>query len=87
MKQLNNRPRGYKTNNMPYCKHCKNYISSIATTHYCGKAGLLNVDEDDSFIVSTIIGAATDSALLGGLLGGDTIGGILGDLFDGDLFD
>lgn len=51
------------------------------------KKGLLNVDEDDSFLVSTIIGAVTDSTLLGGLLGGDYSGGLLGDLFDGDLFD
>jgi hypothetical protein len=43
------------------------------------------VDEDDSFIVSTIIGVATDSALLGGLLGGSLLGGILGDSLDGDL--
>lgn len=72
---------------MPYCKHCNEYVSSNATTHNCRKVGLLNADEDDSFIVSTIIGAATDSALLGGLLGGDIIGGILGDSLDGDLFD
>jgi hypothetical protein len=39
------------------------------------------------FILSAVIGAATDSALLGGLLGGDMTGGILGDMLDGDLFD
>lgn len=73
---------------MPYCKHCEEFVSSSATTHNCRKVGLLNVDEDGSFIVSTIIGVATDSALLGGLLGGDIIGGgILGDSLDGDLFD
>lgn len=72
---------------MPYCKHCNEYVSLSATTHNCRKAGLLNVHEDDSFMVSTIIGAATDSALLGGLLGGDFLGGILGDSLDGDLFD
>lgn len=72
---------------MPYCKHCEEYISSHTTTHNCRKVGLLNIDEDDSFIVSTIIGAVTDSSLLGGLLGGDLVGGMLGDMFDGDLFD
>jgi len=45
------------------------------------------VDEDNSFLVSTLIGMTTDSALLGGLLGGDITGGILGDILDGDLFD
>lgn len=73
---------------MPYCKHCSKYISPSETTHYCPKKGkLLKADEDDSFIVSAIIGTATDSALLGGLLGGDLMGGLLGDLLDGDLFD
>jgi hypothetical protein len=51
------------------------------------KKGLLNVHEDDSFLVSTLVGLATDSALLGGLLGGDIVGGVVGDLLDGDLFD
>jgi hypothetical protein len=69
-----------------YCKHCNKKV--YGSTHDCSKKGLLNVDEDDSFLVSTIIGAVTDSAIVGGLLGGDMLGGILGDvLFDGDLFD
>lgn len=72
---------------MPYCKHCEEYVSSSATSHRCKKVGLLDIDEDDSFLVSAIIGAATDSSLLGGLLGGDIVGGIVGDLLDGDLFD
>lgn len=72
---------------MPYCKHCKKYVSATATEHNCPKRGLLNIDEDDSFLISTIIGAATDSGLLGGLMGGDIVGGILGDALDGDLFD
>lgn len=68
-----------------YCKHCKEYVSSDSTTHYCKeKRGLLSVDEDDSFLVSTIIGAATDSWLAGGLLGGDLLGGAFGDLLGGD---
>lgn len=72
---------------MPYCKHCEQHVSYSASEHYCRKKGLLNIDEDDSFLVSAIIGAATDSALLGGILGGDIVGGVIGDLFDGDLFD
>lgn len=69
-----------------YCKHCGTKV--YGNEHNCSKKGLLNVDEDNSFLVSTIIGAATDSALIGGVLGGDIVGGILGDvLFDGDLFD
>lgn len=72
---------------MPYCKHCEEYVSAEALTHNCRKRGLLRVDEDDSFLVSAIIGLATDSALLGGLLGGDIIGGVVGDILDGDLFD
>lgn len=70
-----------------YCKHCREEIMSWETTHNCSKKGLLRVDEDNSFLVSSLIGLATDSALLGGLLGGSITGGILGDLLDGDLFD
>lgn len=72
---------------MPYCRHCSEYVSSSATTHNCRKVGLLNVNEDDSFIVSTLMGLASDSAVVGGLLGGNIAGGILGDALDGDLFD
>lgn len=72
---------------MPYCKHCEEFVSLSATTHNCRKVGLLDIDEDDSFLVSAIIGMATDSALLGGLLGGSFLGGAVGDGLDGDLFD
>lgn len=70
-----------------YCTHCRGYVSDYDREHNCPKRGLLRVDEDSSFLVSTLIGVATDSAILGGLLGGDIAGGILGDLLDGDLFD
>jgi len=70
-----------------YCKHCKELIPEGAYEHNCSKVGLLNIDEDDSFLVSAVIGAVTDSALLGGLLGGDIVGGMLGDILDGDLMD
>jgi len=72
---------------MPYCKHCEEYLSPSTTTHHCPKAGKLDTRDSDDFIVSAIIGAATDSALLGGLLGGSILGGILGDSLDLDLFD
>lgn len=72
---------------MPYCKHCNEYVSSSATSHRCRKVGLLDIDEDDSFLVSAVIGAVTDSTLLGGILGGSFSGGLLGDVLDGDLFD
>jgi hypothetical protein len=70
-----------------YCKHCNSYVGSNEKTHYCSKKGLLKVDEDDSFLVSALIGYATDSAIVGGLLGGDFLGSVLGDVLDGDLFD
>lgn len=44
-------------------------------------------DASGNFILSAVIGFATDSALLGGLLGGDLLGGIMGDIIDGDLMD
>ncbi len=72
---------------MSYCKHCGEYVSRSSSSHRCPKKGLLRVDEDDSFIVSAVIGAVTDSSILGAALGGDLAGGIVGDLLDGDLFD
>ncbi len=71
-----------------YCKHCRQRVDDDSEEHHCSKKGLLNVDEDDSFLVSTLIGLGTDSAIIGGLLGGSMLGGILGDVLgDGDLFD
>ena len=70
-----------------YCKYCGQHIFESETFHDCPEKGMLHVDEDDSFLVSAIIGAVTGSAILGGLLGGDIVGGILGDALDGDLFD
>lgn len=55
-----------------------------STYHDCSKKGLLRVDEDDSFLVSAVIGAVTDSTIIGGLLGGDLLGGIIGDALGGD---
>lgn len=72
---------------MPYCKHCGKHVSSSATRHNCSKVGLLDIDRDDSFLVSAVIGAVTDSAIVGGILGGDLLGGVAGDILDGDLFD
>ncbi len=70
-----------------YCKHCKECLREGTEYHNCKKEGMLNLKLDDSFLISTIIGYATDSAILGGLLGGDMTGGIIGDILDGDLFD
>lgn len=72
---------------MAYCKYCGNKINDYDSSHNCLKKGLLNINEDNSFVVSTLIGYASDSAILGGLLGGNIAGGIIGDLMDGDLFD
>lgn len=72
---------------MAYCKYCEERIGENETIHNCRKKGLLNVREDDSFIVSTLIGVATDSAILGTVLGGSVLGATLGDVLDGDLFD
>ncbi len=72
---------------MAYCKHCREYVSASQTFHICPRKGLLNVSDDDSFLVSALIGSSTDSAILGGLIGGNIVGGILGDMLDGDLFD
>ena len=69
---------------MPYCKHCEEYVSSSSSTHNCRKKGLLNIDEDNSFLVSSIIGYATGSDILGEVLGGDSVGGFLGDILGDD---
>lgn len=69
-----------------YCKHCGKNLGS-SRTHNCSNKGLLDADDDSSFLVSALIGFGTDSAIAGGLIGGDFFGGVVGDLLDGDLFD
>ena len=69
-----------------YCKHCNEEIPEGTTTHECPKAGLLNVEQDSSFLTSMAIGMLTDNAALGAIMGGDITGGIVGDLLnDGNL--
>ena len=67
-----------------YCKYCGEKINSDNNEHECPKKGLLNINEDDSFLVSALIGYATDSFIIGGALGGDLVGGILGDILNND---
>ena len=69
-----------------YCKHCGKDLG-YKRTHDCPKKGLLDADDDSSFLVSALIGFGTDSAIAGGLLGGNLLGGVVGDLLDGNLFD
>jgi len=70
------------------CKHCGQTIYS--SSHHCPQTGKTYSEDSDNgdFLLSAIIGYATDSALLGGLLGGDLGGGMLGDVLNGgSLFD
>jgi hypothetical protein len=69
------------------CKHCEQTI--YGSSHTCPQTGRTYSEDSDNgdFLLSAIIGYATDSAILGGLLGGDFGGGMLGDMFDGDLMD
>jgi len=76
------------------CPHCSEEIKQGESTHYCSTRNetfTVNAEstssDDSDFLVSAVIGAATNSALLGGVLGGDMVGGIVGDMFDGNLFD
>jgi hypothetical protein len=73
---------------MNRCKYCKKPVYGSNTEHFCNVKGrVLSSSNDDDFLISMVIGAATDSSLLGGLLGGDMLGGIVGDALDGDLWD
>lgn len=58
---------------------------------YCSNCGEkksgCDCDDGGNFVASVVIGAVTDSAIIGGLLGGDMMGGVVGDLLDGDLMD
>jgi len=72
---------------MNKCRHCHRPVEG--STHYCEAEGrTLRQDDGDDFILSAIVGAATDSAILGAVLGGSVTGAIIGDLLNGgDLFD
>lgn len=68
------------------CNQCKRRLYDH-TSNYC-RCGARVRDDSGDFLFSAVIGAATDSAILGTVLGGSITGAILGDvLFDGDLFD
>lgn len=71
---------------MAYCKYCSGIVYDWQRSHDCPKKGIIQINDNSDFLVSAIVGMATDSALLGGILGGDISGGIVGDLL-GDLFD
>lgn len=66
------------------CRHCGRY-----DRHWCSvvNRAVSPVENVDDFIISAVVAAATDSAIIGGLVGGDFVGGVVGDLLDGDLFD
>ena len=68
------------------CKHCK---KEVMTPHYCNVAKKnITEKDDDDFLLSVAIGAATDNALLGGMLGGNLTGGLVGDMLNsGDELD
>ena len=63
-----------------YCKHCNKQIHG--DSHYCNRT---QQNYEGDLLTSIIIGAVTDSALLGGFLGGSFLGGAIGDTLDGDL--
>lgn len=67
------------------CTHCRRQVT---LPHQCPSAQrTITEDDSGSFLLSAVVGYATDSAVLGGLVGGDMLGGIVGDMMDGDLFD
>lgn len=69
---------------MKTCKHCKKQVSG---SHSCEVAQRTIYESDSGdFLTSFVIGAMTDSSLLGGIIGGDIVGGMLGDMMDGELF-
>jgi hypothetical protein len=69
------------------CKYCSERVTG--KRHACTVTDkVYNVeDSSDDFLISAVIGAATNSALLGGLLGGDMLGGLLGDFLNGKSID
>lgn len=71
---------------MKTCKHCNRQVT---LPHHCAAVNrTINEDDSGDFLLSAVIGYATDSAIIGGLVGGDMVGGIVGDILNGgDLFD
>ena len=76
---------------MARCRKCKRIVAGL--THQCkdGKKYKVakGVESDGlvEFAASAVIGAVTESTILGGLLGGSIVGAMLGDMLDGDLSD
>lgn len=65
---------------MKTCKHCNKEVSG---EHYCEIAQrTIPEDSDGDFLLSAIIGYATNSAIIGAVVGGDIAGGIIGDILN-----
>lgn len=72
---------------MKQCKLCKQTVSQ-GQSHRCPNRGDSQFTyDDDDFLTSFVVAAATDSALVGVAAGGDIAGALLGDALDGDIFD
>lgn len=61
---------------MKKCKYCHTEVNS---NHFCDiKKDYVYYDDDSNFLLSAIVGAITDSAIIGTLVGGDPLGAVLG---------
>ena len=65
-------------------KRCRACDKIVTGSHYCEVERRRIEEDDSSFIMSAVIGYATDSAIVGGLLGGDFVGGFVGQAIADD---
>jgi hypothetical protein len=68
------------------CRHCGETVYP-RTGHYCEKLSQNFYADDDSFLVSLVVAAATESTALGTLVGGSLTGALVGDALNGDIID
>jgi hypothetical protein len=60
------------------CKYCG---TKVTGRHSCPEYGrVIEFDDDDSFLLSAVVGFATDSTLTGALVGGDLMGAAIGEM-------
>jgi len=65
--------------NDPSKKKCKACGEVWDRDHYCRVAQRTVTYDDSNFMLSMLVGYATDNAVIGGVVGGSFIGGLMGE--------
>ena len=67
----------------PYTRHTYHSHSNTPVSLSDSRCQSKSSNDSDDFLLSAVVGAATNSSIIGGLVGGDFLGGVVGDILGG----